>query len=67
MKKYNTPEIEALALETIDVIAISGDDAALYALESNAEYANYAAAAKNADGTAKSAGKIEDFTSTWSW
>ena len=61
MKKYNTPEIEALALETIDVIATSGDDAALYALESNAEYANYAAAAK-------SAGKIdEDFTSTWSW
>ena len=25
MKKYNTPEIEALALETIDVIAASNE------------------------------------------
>ena len=33
MKKYNTPEIEALALETIDVIATSGHDAAFAALE----------------------------------
>lgn len=28
MKKYNRPTIEALALETIDVIAASGADAA---------------------------------------
>ena len=32
MKKYNTPEIEALALETIDVIAASGNGAAQAAL-----------------------------------
>lgn len=33
MKKYNTPEIEALALETVDVIATSGNRAALDALQ----------------------------------
>ena len=32
MKKYNTPVIEALALETIDVIATSGHVAAIEAL-----------------------------------
>lgn len=58
MKKYNTPEIEALALETIDVIATSGDDAALNELQKS--YADYAAVAK--DG-----GDLETFTSTWSW
>lgn len=59
MKKYNTPEIEALALETIDVIATSGDDAAKYAL-TKAGYEEYAALAK--DG-----GDLENFTGTWSW
>lgn len=63
MKKYNTPEIEALALETIDVIATSGDDAALYALGLDEKYADYKTAATSYG----SAGKIEDFTSTWSW
>ena len=58
MKKYNTPEIEALALETIDVIATSGDDAALNELQKS--YAEYAAVAK--DG-----GDLENFTNTWSW
>jgi predicted homoserine dehydrogenase-like protein len=32
MKKYNKPTIEALALETIDVIAASGAEAAADAL-----------------------------------
>lgn len=59
MKKYNTPEIEALALETIDVIATSGDDAAKLAL-TKAGYDDYAALAK--DG-----GDIADFGTSWSW
>lgn len=58
MKKYNTPEIEALALETIDVIATSGDDAALNELQKS--YADYAAVAK--DG-----GDLADFGTSWSW
>ncbi len=33
MKKYNRPEIETLALETIDVIATSGTEAASAALQ----------------------------------
>lgn len=33
MKKYNTPVIEALALETVDVIATSGNRAALKELQ----------------------------------
>ncbi len=58
MKKYNTPEIEALALETIDVIATSGDDAAAAELKKNATYA---------DVTAVDGGEFENFTRTWSW
>ena len=57
MKKYNTPEIEALALETIDVIATSGDRAAAEAL--GKEYAAKAEALGNI---------ATDFTTnTWSW
>lgn len=33
MKKYNTPEIVALALETVDVIATSGSNAGATALQ----------------------------------
>ncbi len=33
MKKYNAPVIETLALETVDVIAISGATVAAAALE----------------------------------
>ena len=56
MKKYNTPEIEALALETIDVIATSGDRAAAALLD--AEYAD----------KAQAIGNINEFqTNTWSW
>lgn len=33
MKKYNKPEIETLALDTIDVIAISGPQAAAEQLQ----------------------------------
>ena len=33
MKKYNTPEIVALALETVDVIATSGSSAGAKALQ----------------------------------
>lgn len=35
MKKYNKPEIETLALETVDVIETSGDTAAANALKEN--------------------------------
>ena len=58
MKKYNTPEIEALALETIDVIATSGDRAAAEALAAQG-YANV---------DAKAIGTINDFQAgKWSW
>ena len=56
MKKYNTPEIETLALETIDVIAASGNKAA----EEKFTGA-YAGKAVTGDGD------IHDFTETWSW
>lgn len=59
MKKYNTPEIEALALETIDVIATSGDDAAKKALTES--YADYASA------TIQDGGDLKDFANTWTW
>lgn len=63
MKKYNTPEIEALALETIDVIATSGGDAALAQLK--ADGFTYDNAAAKIDAGVLS--NTEKFTSTWSW
>lgn len=36
MKKYNKPEIETLALETVDVIETSGNGAANSALQADA-------------------------------
>lgn len=59
MKKYNTPEIEALALETIDVIATSGDEAAEKLLKET--YADYASV------NVQDGGDFENFTNTWSW
>ena len=56
MKKYNTPEIEALALETIDVIATSGNLAAAEELEKLGYTAE-----------AKAIGDIAAFGNTWSW
>lgn len=59
MKKYNKPEIEALALETLDVIALSNDSQTTVA----------------ALGTEIGAGKtvvageetIVDFVQQWNW
>ena len=56
MKKYNTPEIEALALETIDVIATSGNRAAEEVLESKGYKLDNA---QTLDAS--------EFTSAWSW
>ena len=57
MKKYNTPEIEALALETIDVIATSGHAAALEAVGGIVEGGKYV-----------SEGDITDFNAgAWTW
>ena len=55
MKKYNTPEIEALALETIDVIATSGNLAA----EEELKELGY--------NEATAIGDIAAFGNTWSW
>ena len=60
MKKYNTPVIEALALETIDVIATSGHLAAIDALK--AEGVNLTG------GTYVSEGDIAEFQAgAWNW
>lgn len=59
MKKYNTPEIEALALETIDVIATSGDDAAAELLKKT--YASYE------EVNVQDGGELKNFNGTWSW
>ena len=58
MKKYNTPVIEALALEAVDVICTSGNDAGLKALGDS-----YAAANK----TINSQEEISAFVDTWNW
>lgn len=57
MKKYNTPEIETLALETIDVIATSGNKAAEETLKGTA-YEGKAVTIEE---------DVKTFTSTWSW
>ena len=59
MKKYNTPEIEALALETIDVIATSGDDAAAKLLKET--YDSYG------EVNVQDGGELKNFNGTWSW
>ena len=60
MKKYNTPEIEALALETIDVIASSGHDKALESLVN--DY-NVTIGGENSF----TAEFTDNYTSQWSW
>lgn len=59
MKKYNTPEIEALALETVDVIATSGDDAAAKLLKET--YASYE------EVNVQDGGELKNFNGAWSW
>jgi len=61
MKKYNTPVIEALALETVDVIATSGHDAALKALQETYKV-------EIADGATVGEHNVADLLDTsWSW
>jgi len=57
MKKYNTPEIEALALETVDVIASSGNRAALAELQET----------YNVKADATEFGDVASLDTTWSW
>ena len=59
MKKYNRPEIEALALETIDVIATSGNVAAEEALSGAVD--------GDANKTASIEEQVSTFDNTWSW
>lgn len=59
MKKYNRPEIEALALETIDVIATSGNVAAEEALATEL--------GGGSDKTQSIETQFDDFTTTWTW
>ena len=57
MKKYNKPEIVALALETVDVIETSGD---VYGLEvSETAFAGYSVQAVEQD--------INTMSDKWSW
>ena len=58
MKKYNRPTIEALALETIDVIAASGTEDAVAALENlGVERSDIETFTKN----------VADMKNSWSW
>ena len=58
MTKYNKPTIEALALETIDVIAASGMEDAVAALEGKLDSSvNVQEIAQN----------IADMKNSWSW
>ncbi len=57
MKKYNKPEIVALALETVDVIETSGDQQALEYLQKN----------ENLTATQKISGQISKMDNKWSW
>jgi len=59
MKKYNTPVIEALALETVDVIATSGNRAALKELQD--EYTGLTA------DQVQEFGSVVDLADSWQW
>lgn len=60
MKKYNKPEIEALALETVDVIAVSTASAqTLEVLAGMDGVKNVQAAGTNET--------ITEFDTTWQW
>ena len=58
MKKYNKPEIVALALETVDVIETSGEDRGLTAA---------VAAGVEANNVQKISGQISTMSNKWSW
>ena len=60
MKKYNKPTIEALALETIDVIAASGTVDAANALAGKLE-------GVTAEQVTQIAQDIADMGNQWSW
>ena len=57
MKKYNKPEIVALALETIDVIETSGTRLATESLNTKGITANVTTIEK----------QITEMNNTWSW
>ncbi len=59
MKRYNKPEIEALRLEMLDVIALSGKEAVINELE----------AAGIPEGKVDELGDVfaDVTTNTWSW
>ncbi len=59
MRKYNKPEIEALRLEMLDVIALSGKEAVIHELE----------AAGIPEGKVDELGDVfaDVTTNTWSW
>jgi len=57
MKKYNKPEIETLALETVDVIETSGTKAAIDALGQQTTIASVQTIQE----------EISSMQNTWSW
>lgn len=57
MKKYNKPEIVALALETVDVIETSGETQAL----------NYATQKFTEANVQAISNRIANMDNTWSW
>lgn len=64
MKKYNTPIIEALALETIDVIAASGE---VYAANKLAAELTAAGVETSADQITQMGQDIARMGNKWSW
>lgn len=64
MKKYNTPVIEALALETIDVIAASGE---AYAATKLAEQLSTPGAPVDAGDIEQMGQDIARMGNSWSW
>ena len=58
MKKYNKPEIVALALETVDVIETSGDGVGY-------EFATQKGV--QANNVQKISGQISEMKNTWAW
>lgn len=64
MKKYNTPVIEALALETIDVIAASGE---AYAATKLADELTAAGVTTTAGEIQQMGQDIAKMGNSWSW
>lgn len=64
MKKYNTPVIEALALETIDVIAASGE---AYAAKKLADALSTADTTVQASEIMQMGQDIARMGNKWSW